>query len=159
MISYVEPRRAERPLGRVASRPCSTRSAATASPSWCASSTGTTPAAVFTPTRCETTRRATTSRFGRPPENVEHWVEVKSTTGTWSDRGVTLSHPQFALAWAKRERYILAVVEHLYDPRATIHYIEDPARRVASFCYDPGWVDAADRRATIPGAGSLPAAA
>ena len=56
------------------------------------------------------------------------WCEVKSLSGAWGDRPVTMSHTQFELAQDKGDAYWLYVVEHAGDPeRIRLLRIQDPA--------------------------------
>jgi Domain of unknown function (DUF3883) len=80
------------------------------------------------------------------------YVEVKSTEDRWGLRGVGLSRAQFDLAAAECERFALYVVEHLYEQEARIWWIKNPARRVTTFQYDEGWMNAADGNAWVLGA-------
>jgi hypothetical protein len=80
------------------------------------------------------------------------YIEVKATAGAWGLRGVGLTDPQFTLARIERERYVLYVVEHLYQPQAHLWWIRDPAGRVDYFHYDRGWQTAAEGQAAVTGA-------
>jgi hypothetical protein len=86
--------------------------------------------------------------------SVQELVEVKAKRGAWDLRGVWVSSAQFRKAIDPRpaKRFVLAVVEDVYEPEATIHFVVDPANRVDKFCFDYGWADAADRQVTVPGA-------
>jgi hypothetical protein len=85
---------------------------------------------------------------------VDACVEVKSLRGEWGLRGVWVSSAQFEEARepSTANRFVLAVVEQVYEPIATIHFIEDPAHRIDKYCFDYGWAQAADRRIEVRGA-------
>lgn len=72
------------------------------------------------------------------------WVEVKSMTGSLSDRPVGLSHTQFEYARARGAGYWLYIVEHANDPaRVRILRIQDPVTHARTFTFDRGWVEIA----------------
>lgn len=72
---------------------------------------------------------------------IIRWVEVKSMTGSLSDRPVGLSKTQFEFARERRERYWLYVVEHAGDTEQTrITKIQDPFGHARTFTFDQGWV-------------------
>ncbi len=72
------------------------------------------------------------------------WCEVKSLSGAWGDRPVTMSHTQFELAQDKGDAYWLYVVEHAGDPeRIRLLRIQDPAGQARTFTFDQGWAEVA----------------
>jgi hypothetical protein len=70
---------------------------------------------------------------------VERLIEVKSTAGTWRERGVALSREQFNQAEDAGIKYWLYVVEKALDDNYVIHRIQNPAKRANEFVYDGGW--------------------
>jgi hypothetical protein len=70
---------------------------------------------------------------------IERYIEVKAVSSAWSERGVTLSQPQFSAAQRLQEKYWLYVVESADSPSPTLYRIQNPALRVGSFAYDRGW--------------------
>ena len=76
---------------------------------------------------------------------IVKWCEVKSLSGAWGDRPVTMSHTQFELAQEKGDAYWLYVVEHAGDPeRIWLLRIQDPAGQARTFTFDQGWAEVAD---------------
>jgi hypothetical protein len=71
--------------------------------------------------------------------DIERYIEVKSISAAWGERGVTLSQPQFTSAQNLKDRYWLYVVENPGSPSEIIHRIQNPALQVKSFTYDHGW--------------------
>lgn len=68
------------------------------------------------------------------------WVEVKSMTGSLSDRPVGMSRTQFSCAQQHGPAYWLYVVEHARDVGdARILRIQDPAGLTRTFTFDHGW--------------------
>lgn len=76
---------------------------------------------------------------------IVRWCEVKSLSGAWGDRPVTMSHTQFEWAQEKGDAYWLYVVEHADDPgQIRIMRIQDPAGQAETFTFDQGWAAVAD---------------
>lgn len=72
------------------------------------------------------------------------WVEVKSMTGTLTNRPVGLSHTQFDYAREKGDAYWLYVVEHAADPaQARVLRIQNPVGHARTFTFDHGWSEIA----------------
>jgi hypothetical protein len=72
------------------------------------------------------------------------WIEVKSMTGSLSNRPVGLSHAQFECARERGAAYWLYVVEHATDPaKARVLKIQDPVGRARTFTFDRGWAQIA----------------
>lgn len=72
------------------------------------------------------------------------WVEVKSMTGSLTDRPVGLSHTQFKYARSKGDAYWLYVVEHAADPgKARVLRIQNPIGQARTFTFDHGWSEVA----------------
>lgn len=73
------------------------------------------------------------------------WVEVKSMTGTLSERPVGLSRAQFDFAREKGDAYSLYVVERATDQtRARVLKIHNPVGRAQTFTFDHGWCEIAE---------------
>lgn len=70
---------------------------------------------------------------------VQCYIEVKSTSKTWGDRGVTLSEPQFEAARRLKEKYWLFVVENVGKPDCRLHRIQNPAMKIDNYVFDGGW--------------------
>jgi hypothetical protein len=70
---------------------------------------------------------------------VERYIEAKTVSSAWGERGVTLSQPQFEAARRLKDKYWLYVVENGDSPTWRVHRIQNPALRVKSFAYDEGW--------------------
>lgn len=79
---------------------------------------------------------------------MARFIEVKSTSGPWAERGVGISHVQFGEAWDRRGAFWLYVVEHALEPVPTVYAIRNPAHRVREFMYDGNWKELAE---TEPG--------
>ena len=75
---------------------------------------------------------------------IVKWCEVKSLSGAWGDRPVTMSHTQFKFAQEKGDAYWLYVVEHAGDPeQIRLLRIQDPAGQARTFTFDQGWAEVA----------------
>ncbi|MBX3295471.1 MAG: DUF3883 domain-containing protein [Acidobacteria bacterium] len=66
------------------------------------------------------------------------YIEVKSITGIWGEKGVGLTKSQFEEARKKGDRYWLYVVEYA-NSDAIVHPIRNPARRATHYFFDHGW--------------------
>lgn len=67
-------------------------------------------------------------------------IEVKGLEGEWTERGVKLSHVQFATAQAYPGEYWLYVVEHARDLKnQRVHAIANPFSKVVEYWFDHGW--------------------
>ncbi|MER9102661.1 DUF3883 domain-containing protein [Mesorhizobium sp. M0848] len=67
-------------------------------------------------------------------------IEVKGLEGEWTERGVKLSHVQFAMAQAYPGEYWLYVVEHARDLKnQRVHAIANPFSKVVEYWFDHGW--------------------
>jgi len=82
--------------------------------------------------------------ISEPPEGEVRFIEVKSTAGSWAERGVGLSHVQFGEAWNRRGEFWLYVVERALEPVPIVYAIRNPARRVREFMYDGNWRELAE---------------
>jgi len=67
-------------------------------------------------------------------------IEVKGLEGEWTERGVKLSHVQFATAQAYPAEYWLYVVEHARDLKnQRVSAIANPFSKVVEYWFDHGW--------------------
>ncbi len=71
--------------------------------------------------------------------SVERFIEVKSISAAWGERGVTLTLPEFRAAQKHKENFWLYVVENAHTDHPQLYRIRNPAGRVKSFAYDQGW--------------------
>lgn len=94
---------------------------------------------------------------GRSPEDISHdygagydirstngdkerYIELKTISGPWGNRGVALSANQYGAARTYREKYWLYVIENL-DTEPVLHEIQNPFERVTSYTFDGSWKD------------------
>lgn len=67
-------------------------------------------------------------------------IEVKGLEGEWTERGVKLSHVQFATAQTYPGEYWLYVVEHARDLKnQRVSAIANPFSKVVEYWFDHGW--------------------
>lgn len=67
-------------------------------------------------------------------------IEVKGLEGEWTERGVKLSHIQFATAQTYPGEYWLYVVEHARDLKnQRVSAIANPFSKVVEYWFDHGW--------------------
>jgi len=59
---------------------------------------------------------------------VERYIEVKSISAAWGERGVTLSHAQFKAAQQHKNKFWLYVVENADTAEKRLHRIPNPAK-------------------------------
>ena len=79
-----------------------------------------------------------------PDEKAKLWCEVKSMTGSLTDRPVALSRTQFDFAREHGQAYWLYVVERAGTDRARLVRIQDPAGKARTFTFDYGWLRIAE---------------
>jgi hypothetical protein len=76
-------------------------------------------------------------------------IEVKGLEGAWTERGVKLSHVQFATAQQHPGDYWIYVVEHARDPQNhRVSAVANPFSKVIEYWFDHGWKDATEEVAT-----------
>lgn len=75
----------------------------------------------------------------------ERYIEVKSASAVWSERGVTLSQRQFLSAQALKEKFWLYIVERANSAKPRLIRIQNPAQLARSFTFDSGWESVAER--------------
>lgn len=74
-------------------------------------------------------------------------IEVKGLEGAWTERGVKLSHVQFAAAQAHPQNYWIYVVEHARDAASRrVTAVFNPFSKVTEYWFDHGWKDVAEER-------------
>ena len=73
------------------------------------------------------------------------YIEVKSDSFGWSDKGVGLTSAQYKKASESRGAYVLAVVENLRSPPYSISYVRDPISRISEYRFDQGWAELAEK--------------
>jgi hypothetical protein len=78
---------------------------------------------------------------------VARYIEVKSISAEWSERGVTLSQPQFTAAQTLKDRYWLYVVARANSAEPRLIRIRNPAQLVRAFTFDGGWEAVAENPA------------
>ena len=73
------------------------------------------------------------------------YIEVKSNSFDWCERGVAITREQYNFATDKQGEFVLAVVENLDDhaPPEVIHYLRDPVSNITEYWFDDGWRDLA----------------
>lgn len=75
---------------------------------------------------------------------VIRYIEVKSLSGAWGVKGISLTRTQFEKAREIGEHYWLYVVEWAgQNEKCQIHRIQNPANQVNQFLYDSGWKELA----------------
>jgi hypothetical protein len=75
---------------------------------------------------------------------IVRYIEVKSLSGVWGTRGVSVHRSQFKFAQKLGTEYWLYVVENALSSRPAIHRIPDPARKVDDFLFDYDWHEIAE---------------
>lgn len=71
-------------------------------------------------------------------DGVIRYIELKTMSGPWQERGVALSANQFAMARQQTTQYWLYVIENL-DGEPTLHEIQNPFERITSYTFDNTW--------------------
>jgi hypothetical protein len=73
-------------------------------------------------------------------------IEVKSISGRWGERGVTLSKRQLEENQSRGSEFWLYVVEYAGDSaRARVIPVRNPYERAGSFVFDGGWAGLSDQ--------------
>lgn len=76
-------------------------------------------------------------------------IEVKGLSGEWNERGVKLSHVQFATAQQHPGEYWIYVVEHARDLQShRVSAIANPFSKVVEYWFDHGWRDTTEEGAS-----------
>jgi hypothetical protein len=75
---------------------------------------------------------------------IVRYIEVKSLSGVWGTRGVSVHRSQFKSAQQLRTQYWLYVVENALSSQPAIYRIPDPARKVDDFLFDYDWHEIAE---------------
>lgn len=71
--------------------------------------------------------------------DVERFIEVKSTSAEWGERGVSVKAPQFRFAMKKGDKAWLYVVDKADSDEPGLYLIQDFANRVKDFPYNHEW--------------------
>jgi hypothetical protein len=70
---------------------------------------------------------------------IERFIEIKGTTGSWKNMGVSISSTQFSHAQDKGSNYWLYVVDNVDESYAKVYAIQNPAMKIDKFMFDGGW--------------------
>ncbi len=70
---------------------------------------------------------------------IERFIEIKGTTGSWKNMGVSISSTQFSDAQDKGSNYWLYVVDNVDESYAKVYAIQNPAMKIDKFMFDGGW--------------------
>jgi hypothetical protein len=70
---------------------------------------------------------------------IARYIEVKSLSGPWDQRGVKLTDAQFRYAQNSAEKWWLYVVENALSDDPNVIRIQDPANQADEFFFDDGW--------------------
>lgn len=72
--------------------------------------------------------------------NEQRLIEVKGLKAQWNERGVKLTHVQFAMAQQNPEKFWIYVVEYACDPKLQrVSAIKNPFAKVTEYWFDHGW--------------------
>ncbi|WP_084046098.1 DUF3883 domain-containing protein [Deinococcus hopiensis] len=71
-------------------------------------------------------------------DGVVRYIELKTMSGPWAQRGVALSANQYRMAKREKSHYWLYVIENL-DTEPVLHEIQNPFERVTSYTFDDSW--------------------
>lgn len=75
-----------------------------------------------------------------PDGSVARYIEIKSLSGRWAERGVAMSRRQAAENVDRGQEFWLYVVEYaMDDSRAQVFPIHDPISKAGWFVFDGGW--------------------
>lgn len=76
-------------------------------------------------------------------------IEVKGLDDEWTERGVKLSHVQFAMAREHPDEFWIYIVEHARDlERQRVTAVGNPFGKVEEYWFDHNWREASDERAS-----------
>jgi len=70
---------------------------------------------------------------------IERFIEIKGTTDTWGEGGVSISRMQHSQAQELGKSFWLYVVENVYEKHAKVYAIQNPAMKINKFMFDGGW--------------------
>jgi hypothetical protein len=93
-----------------------------------------------TPEDCSADTGAGYDIFSTAEDSTVRYIELKTVSGPWGDRGVTLSRNQLAAARKYGERYWLYIIENL-DDRPVLHAIQHPEGQTTYYVFNDGWRD------------------
>ncbi|PYE51960.1 DUF3883 domain-containing protein [Deinococcus yavapaiensis] len=91
-----------------------------------------------TPEDCSGDTGAGYDIFSQAEDGTVRHIELKTTSGPWGERGVTLSRNQLAAARKYGERYWLYVIENL-DGDPVLHAIQHPEGQATYYVFNDGW--------------------
>lgn len=76
-------------------------------------------------------------------------IEVKGLENEWTERGIKLSHVQFAMAREHPDEFWIYVVENVRDmERQRVTAIGNPFSKVEEYWFDHNWRDASEEKAS-----------
>lgn len=86
----------------------------------------------------------------KSPSGERRLIEVKGLENEWTERGIKLSHVQFALAREHPGEFWIYVVEHARDlERQRVTAIGNPFSKVDEYWFDHNWREMSDERASV----------
>lgn len=91
-----------------------------------------------TPEDCSGDTGAGYDIFARAEDGTVRYIELKTVSGPWGERGVTLSRNQLAAARKYGERFWLYVIENL-DGEPVLHAIQHPEGQASYYVFNDGW--------------------
>lgn len=91
-----------------------------------------------TPEDCSADTGAGYDIFSTAEDRTVRHIELKTVSGPWGERGVTLSRNQLAAAQKYGERYWLYIIENL-DDRPVLHAIQHPEGQTSYYVFNDGW--------------------
>lgn len=71
----------------------------------------------------------------------DRYIEVKSLSDVWGERGVSLTKPQFEKACLEKDKFWLYIVESAGTSEPRIYAIQNPSQRITHYFFDHGWKD------------------
>jgi hypothetical protein len=85
----------------------------------------------------------------RASDGSRRLIEVKGLESDWTERGIKLSHVQYAMAREHPEEYWIYVVENARDPHhQVVSAIRDPFQKVEEYWFDHNWRDIREESAS-----------
>jgi len=80
----------------------------------------------------------------REDDLIVRYIEVKSTSYVWDQRGVLMSDTQIDRARKLGEQYWLYIVEASLSDHPRLIMIQDPCNKIQNFVFDSGWLALAE---------------
>ncbi|PWW03826.1 uncharacterized protein DUF3883 [Hoeflea marina] len=85
----------------------------------------------------------------RSPSGSRRLIEVKGLESDWTERGIKLSHVQFAMAREHLDEFWIYVIEHARDmERQRVSAICNPFGKVEEYWFDHNWRQVSEERAS-----------